>query len=348
MKFGKIKIEDGNLLFTKRMLLNMLPCKDILWAYMKRDIVDSGSYKQITMHSLVIVTRRKKTYKFDMTEKEVCDCIQTLKIWNPEISIGFPQGERIVLQSLPNTRDLGALETEDGRHILPKKLLQSGNLYHISMEDQRVLTEEYHLSKVIDLRSEEERKKRPDVVMENVFYHFLPVSEDIGVWENTDDIEKIIHYNGDIEEYIEKLYKTLITDVMSVKQFAIFVDILLHHEEGAVLWHCNMGKDRAGVATAIFLSILGVPREVIKENFKKTNAYMKSDMEYMIRFLESRMIVDSDVLRNIQAMFCVKESYLDIVFQAIENHYGDFDSFVKKGLYMNPKTVEMLRDKYLV
>lgn len=348
MKFGKIKIEDGNLLFTKRMLLNTIPCKDILWAYMRREFLDSGSYKQMRVHSLVIVTRRKKTYKFDMTEKEALDCIQTLKIWNPDVSIGFPQGDRIALQSMPNTRDLGALETENGRHILPKKLLQSGNLYHISLEDQRILTEEYRLTTVIDLRSDREREKRPDTVMEQVSYHCLSVSDEDGVWENTDDIERMLHCSGYVEEYMEKQYETLIKDALSVKQFARFADILLRHKEGAALWHCNIGKDRAGVATAIFLSILGVPREVIKENFKKTNSYMKSDMEYMIRFLESRMIVDSDVLRNIQAMFCVKESYLDIVFQAIENHYGDFDSFVKKGLYMNPKTVEMLRDKYLV
>ena len=34
MKFGKIRIEDGNFIFAKRMLINYLPCKDILWAYM--------------------------------------------------------------------------------------------------------------------------------------------------------------------------------------------------------------------------------------------------------------------------------------------------------------------------
>ena len=37
MKYGKIRIEDGNLIFAKRMLINYLPCKDILWAYMRRE-----------------------------------------------------------------------------------------------------------------------------------------------------------------------------------------------------------------------------------------------------------------------------------------------------------------------
>ena len=350
MKFGKIKIEEGNLLFTKRMLMNTIPCREILWAYMRREVVDSGSYRQLTMNYLVVVTRRRKSYKFDMTEKEAYDCIQTLKIWNPDISVGFPKGGRIALQSLPNTRDLGALETADGRHILPGRLLRSGNLYHISLEDQRVLKEEYHLSTVIDLRSDRERARRPDTVMEHVTYHCLPLSDEetLGLWENADDIERIIHYDGDVEIYMEKQYETLIKDQFSVKHFARFTDILLHHEEGAALWHCNIGKDRAGVATAIFLAILGVPREVIKEDFKKSNIYMESDMEYMIRFLEARTIVDNRVMQNIRAIFCVKENYLDIVFEAIEKYYGDFDSFVKKALYMKPRTLEMLHDKYLV
>lgn len=37
MKYGKIRIEDGYLAFTRHMMLNSLPCKDIMWAYMRRE-----------------------------------------------------------------------------------------------------------------------------------------------------------------------------------------------------------------------------------------------------------------------------------------------------------------------
>lgn len=75
------------------------------------------------------LTRRKKRYKFDMTEREVHECIKLLRALNPDMATGFPKGSRIVLQSLPNTRDLGAIITRDGRHILPRRLLRSGELY---------------------------------------------------------------------------------------------------------------------------------------------------------------------------------------------------------------------------
>ena len=110
MRYGKIRIEDGFFVFTRHMMLNSLPCKDILWAYMRREGADKTSEKQLIINYLVIITRRQKRYKFDMTE-----------------------------QNLPNTRDLGALMTEDGLHILPRKLLRSGEIYHASIADTRIL-----------------------------------------------------------------------------------------------------------------------------------------------------------------------------------------------------------------
>ena len=62
-----------------------------------------------------------------------------LKILNPDMATGFPKGGRISLHSLPNTRDLGAIVTADDRHILPRRLLRSGELYHISESDKNRL-----------------------------------------------------------------------------------------------------------------------------------------------------------------------------------------------------------------
>lgn len=145
MRYGKIRIEDGFFVFTRHMMLNSLPCKDILWAYMRREGTDKTGEKQLIINYLVIITRRQKRYKFDMTEQEVQDCLQLLKVLNPDLAVGFPKGSRLPLQNLPNTRDLGALMTVDGSHILPRKLLRSGEIYHASAADNRILSEEYNV-----------------------------------------------------------------------------------------------------------------------------------------------------------------------------------------------------------
>ena len=148
MKYGKIRIEDGFLVFTRHMMINSLPCKDIVWAYMRKEGADNGDDRQLSVNYLVIVTKRKKRYRFDMTEKEIHECIRILRILNPDMAAGFPKGGRIVLQSLMNTRDLGAIATKDGRHILPRRLLRSGELYHLSAGDKNRLTEEYNLKTI--------------------------------------------------------------------------------------------------------------------------------------------------------------------------------------------------------
>ena len=94
MKYGKIRIEDGFLVFTRHMMINNLPCKDIVWAYMRKEGADEGDDRQLSVNYLVIVTRRKKRYKFDMTEKEIHECIRILKILNPDMATGFPEGRQ--------------------------------------------------------------------------------------------------------------------------------------------------------------------------------------------------------------------------------------------------------------
>lgn len=75
--------------FTRHMMINNLPCKDIVWAYMRKEGADEGDDRQLSVNYLVIVTRRKKRYKFDMTEKEIHECIRILKILNPDMATGF-------------------------------------------------------------------------------------------------------------------------------------------------------------------------------------------------------------------------------------------------------------------
>ena len=261
MRYGKIRVEDGNLIFFRHMIQNNLPCRDIVWAYIHREGENAEeAVKQMISNYLVIITRRKKRYQFEMTEHEAQDCLRILKLFNPEMATGFPKGGRITMQSLSNTRDLGAIATKDGRHILPRKLIRSGNLYHASMADQHVLQEDCKLKTVIDLRDQLERNERPDIVVKGVEYYHIPMIDEetisdspksvLGILQTNDMLKKVLEYDGDIESLIEQQYENFVKDQYSVKQCARFMDVLLHHENGAALWHCSFGKDRVGVVTA--------------------------------------------------------------------------------------------------
>ncbi len=397
MKYGKIRIEDGYLIFTKHMMMNNLPCKDILWAYMRREGMDGVEERQLISNYLVIITRRRKRYKFDMTEREVQECIRLLKVlnpemavgfpkggrlplqnlWNtrdlgaiitederrevqecirllkvlnPEMAVGFPKGGRLPLQNLWNTRDLGAIITEDERHILPRRLLRSGDLYHLSLADQKALCEEYRLTTVIDLRTEAEAKERPDTILPGVEYYRIPVLDEPhpGITHVRDMDREFLKNQKDPGKFMEKIYEEILNDQYSVKQYARFIDVLLHHENGAVLWHCSTGKDLTGIATAILLCALGVSGNEIREDYRRTDSCLEKEKIYTMRFLESCLNTGKREAENAEVFFTTEQQWLDRAFAVLEKNYGSVEQFLKKGLYLTPKAQDELRSKYLI
>lgn len=89
-------------------------------------------------------------------------------------------------------------------------------------------------------------------------------------------------------------------------------------------------KDRAGIGTALLLCALGVPGKTIREDFMKTNLYLEEEMQHMVRYLETKTIVDSKVMDKVRILYKVKGEYLDTVFDTIEKDYGSVEHFLKK------------------
>ena len=58
-------------------------------------------------------------------------------------------------EKLHNFRDLGGLVGDEGRKVLPHRLLRSGNLAKLNEHDVSILQDTYHLRHVIDLRTHE-------------------------------------------------------------------------------------------------------------------------------------------------------------------------------------------------
>lgn len=350
MRYGKIRIENGNLIFIRHMIANTLPCTDILWAYLKRESSEAGNEKQLPVTYLCILTKRRKQYQFEMTEREVHDCLRLLGALNPEITVGFPRGKRIEQYTLPNTRDFGGMLSADGKCIIPKSLLRSGNLYHTSLVDLDTLTEVYKVKTIIDFRTYHETVHMPDTIPEGVEYHHVPILEDStpGITMEKGILYLIRNFDGDAEHLMCEHYKNMIRDFMAIKQFARFMDLLVRHEEGAVLFHDNLGTHRTGLASAILLGALGIPENTIREDYMKGNQYLEKEEEYIIRLLENKTIVDKRIISNVHALVRVKEIYLDSAFQEIDREYGSFDAFLKKELYLTQKSIEILKEKYMI
>ena len=81
MKYGKIRIEDGNLVFARHMMMNYLPCRDILWVYKRQEGVEGGAQKQISTSYLVVVTILTLWWAFRKEAGSTCRVFRIPETW---------------------------------------------------------------------------------------------------------------------------------------------------------------------------------------------------------------------------------------------------------------------------
>lgn len=266
-------------------------------------------------------------------------------------------GDRIVLEKIANVRDLGGYRTQDGRCIRMHKLIRSEGLYGITDKDKQILVEEYELRKIIDFRTLAETKEKPDPVMAQVEYVHNPILNEaqMGITHEGEKEEKgLLDFLVDMiregsdgpEKFMSDLYAELVSHGDTLRQYRRFFELLLSQEEGAVLWHCSAGKDRAGAGAIFLLWALGVDEETIRRDYLLTNVYLKESLDRMIAKLAQK-VPDERVLEGVRIMNSAQESYLERLMDEITARYGSMDRFMEKELGLTAEVKEQLRKKYL-
>jgi len=101
--------------------------------------------------------------------------------------------------------------------------------------------------------------------------------------------------------------------------------------------HCTAGKDRTGFAVALILNALGVPEQVISEDYLLTNRFYRRDPN-------SAPDLPADVR---QAIGSVEASFLAAGFEAVATQYGDLESYFRDGLGLGPQERSELKQRYL-
>lgn len=352
MRFGKIELTGESIRYKKLTKPCEIPVFDILWAYQRIEEVSAKmccSRASFDIHSVIVVTQDKKTFKFEMEEREAKDFLRELKACNPDISVGCPKGTRIALSSLPNTRDLGGMATEDGLRVLPGRLLRSGALAGISEEDQKILLREYHLKTVIDFRTDTERAEQPDPELEGVLHVDNPIAEEetMGITRDGKGIADLLELERDPDELMMDVYLCLVRDELSKQRYARFFEYLLAQEEGAILWHCSAGKDRVGIGTMLLLSALGVPESVIRKDYLRTNTYLQKTNEGVLAALHQKFGATEEQLAKLRLIFETREEFLDSALTYIKREYGSVKKYLEKELGITGEKRRALKELYL-
>jgi protein-tyrosine phosphatase len=142
-------------------------------------------------------------------------------------------------------------------------------------------------------------------------------------------------------------YNRMVTEFP--EQYGYVLRRLAHGPLPAVT-HCTAGKDRTGVFSAVLLTILRVPRNLVIEDYMLTGEYMLTNEALRRASADWQKMTGSseppstETLRNVYTMH---EEALIGTFDTITRVYGSFDGFVRDGLKLTPTDVAALRTRLL-
>ena len=238
------------------------------------------------------------------------------------------------LASDPNLRDVGGYRTTDGQWVRMGAVYRSQALSLSAADLPAVnalgITADY------DLRTTSEIAQAPDVVPAGAAYRNLNVLSDVS-------LTPTLTSPAAAEQYMQEMEQDFVTDPTAR---AAFGDLLtgVADSKGASLYHCTAGKDRTGWASAVLLTLLGVPQDTVVDDYLLSNTYYYDSpaVQAMLKQMPAAQAAVYAPVLQVQA------SYLQAGFKQVAADYGSMYDYAVHGLGLSPKTIAKLRAKLLV
>ena len=243
------------------------------------------------------------------------------------------QPERVLpLQGATNFRDLGGYPGLGGQPVRWRLLFRSDHLGGLTDADRSRIAS-LRLAKVIDFRGQAERAAEP-YALPGVAQHQLAIEPTI--------VQRIVDLSARGEPITVALMRQLMLDLYrrlinhEADRFAQWFELLLH-AEGPLVFHCTAGKDRTGVAAALLLLALGVPRDWVMQDYLLTNEFFRMpEATFSLLPLEAR-----------QVLWRVQEEFLDAALHAVDADYGGVQTYLGKALNVHASDRARLAALYL-
>ncbi|MDH3642864.1 MAG: tyrosine-protein phosphatase, partial [Gammaproteobacteria bacterium] len=167
-----------------------------------------------------------------------------------------------------NFRDFGGYHTHAGTRVRRGLLFRCGQMANLTEDGQSGFAE-LNIRVICDLRRPDERDADPTPVPHHVSRRVeIPIDPGgtSALRQSLSDGEASVAQRI---EFMRAITGELTRDHAS--SYRLMFRALQDHAPGGFLVHCTAGKDRTGVGVALILLALGVPREVVMEDYLLTN-----------------------------------------------------------------------------
>ena len=277
---------------------------------------------------------RKSIAQFKKKVFAAAIAVGALALVNPAYANQLGYDRVIDLEGTSNTRDLGGYLTEDQRMIRSGQLIRSENLHRLTASDFEKL-EELGVKTVIDLRTVREHDREPTVWQGDnppQFHHF-PIGDHENDWFRKQS--RMIKQNRfsakQSREHMVEGYRMIADE--GTPSYEKLMEVVLDESNWPILFHCNAGKDRAGVATTLILEAVGVDREVIMEEFLLTNELARTGKkaEFIAKQRRSAGTGRFSKAPSAEAWFPiigVQSEMLEAFYASVEADYGSMDDYL--------------------
>jgi len=248
-----------------------------------------------------------------------------------------------------NFRDCGGYQTRRGERVRWGRLYRSGVLQGLSVEATAAV-EALGLRAVCDLRRNAERARYPNPAFGPQVRRFE--------WDTGQQASPIHDQDLIGEEAASRARARMLRMYAHMPfelqpRFAGVFEALTHAGEGATIVHCMAGKDRTGVAVALVLAALGVPRETILADYVLTN-----DAVDLRAHVLQRSATGAGLAASAEPLLSLAHEALDTVltahpdyllasFEAIEARHGTVHAYLRDELDVGPGVLDRLRTNLL-
>ncbi|MPS64430.1 MAG: hypothetical protein DI622_21175 [Chryseobacterium sp.] len=245
----------------------------------------------------------------------------------------------VKMEGAYNFRDTGGYKTSDGKEVTLGRVFRSDAIDKLSDKDLKTFKDKKIVT-VVDFRGIEEAKKAPDRLPQNTNYLICPAGSN-----NLPTAQDMAKFLKD-KNFLFDMYGEGGLPYFGERYRALFVQLLTLKPDEALLFHCTGGRDRTGMASALFLYILGVPQDIIESDYVASNYYLAKNptMRGMYSGLSKMSgLTEAEIKQQME----LRPELIRNFFAAINKKYGSVESFFQVEMGMGPREIAVLKQKYL-
>ena len=245
---------------------------------------------------------------------------------------------KIHLEGTHNTRDLGGYISKDGRKVKSNFLYRSDKLSNLTPNDVEEL-QNLGIRRIIDFRSKDEKTRDPNIIPEGIEYVEMPIEADKKIKQEIYDVlsGKI---DKDIKEFLMEANRQFVSEYYQT--FKLFLFEIINNPI-PTLYHCTAGKDRTGFATFLIYTILGIDREIIVEDYLKTNDFIADSIEKVKYEVAKGMKISEEEVGKIMPLLQVDIDYINSAINQANKIYGSIFTFINDKLEFKTKERDQLK-----